>query len=222
VVVEGGLSFFVNFTDYLDTGLFLDHRPTRARIRELAAGKRFLNLFAYTGTATVFAAAGKARSTTTVDMSRTYLDWARRNLDENGFTDPRRHELVQADVLKWLEQPPGERYDLIFLDPPTLSRSKRMAGEFDLQRDHAKLIRTTLMRLAPGGLLIFSNNFRKFRIDVEALAEFDIKDVTAATIPHDFARDQKIHHCYEIRVPAGAAKAAKPLLSLRRKPAAEE
>ena len=221
-VVEGGLSFFVNFTDYLDTGLFLDHRPTRARIRELAAGKRFLNLFAYTGTATVFAAAGKARSTTTVDMSRTYLDWARRNLDENGFTDPRRHELVQADVLKWLEQPPGERYDLIFLDPPTLSRSKRMAGEFDLQRGHAKLIRTTLMRLAPGGLLIFSNNFRKFRIDVEALAEFDIKDVTAATIPHDFARDQKIHHCYEIRVPAGAAKAAKPLLSLRRKPAAEE
>jgi 23S rRNA (guanine2445-N2)-methyltransferase / 23S rRNA (guanine2069-N7)-methyltransferase len=226
LVVEGGLSFYVNFTDYLDTGLFLDHRPTRARIRELAAGKRFLNLFAYTGTASVFAAAGGARSTTTVDLSHTYLDWARRNLEVNGFRDARKHEIVQADVLQWLEQPPAERYDLIFLDPPTLSRSKRMDGEFDLQRDHVKLIRTTLLRLAPGGLLIFSNNFRKFRLDAQGLAEFSVEDVTPATIPHDFARDQKIHHCFEVRLTAGGVGAGaakpKPLLSLRRKPSAEQ
>jgi 23S rRNA (guanine2445-N2)-methyltransferase / 23S rRNA (guanine2069-N7)-methyltransferase len=222
LVTEGGLSLYVNFTDYLDTGLFLDHRPTRARIRELAAGKHFLNLFAYTGTASVFAAAGGARSTTTIDMSHTYLDWARRNLDENGFTDPRKHEIVQADVLQWLEERPPDRYDLIFLDPPTVSRSKRMASEFELQRDHVNLIQTTLLRLAPGGLLIFSNNFRKFRLDKEALAEFAVEDVTVATIPHDFARNQRIHQCFEIRVPAGAAKGVWPLLSLRRKPAAEQ
>jgi 23S rRNA (guanine2445-N2)-methyltransferase / 23S rRNA (guanine2069-N7)-methyltransferase len=223
LVSEGGLRLYVNFTDYLDTGLFLDHRPTRARIRELASGKRFLNLFAYTATASVFAAAGGARSTTSVDMSRTYLDWARRNLDENGFTDARRHELVQADVLAWLEQPSPERYDLIFLDPPTVSRSKRMTTELDLQRDHVKLIRSTLLKLAPGGLLIFSNNFRKFRLDSQALADLDVQDVTPATIPHDFARNPRIHQCFEIRVPAGAAKAPRPLLSLgRRKTSAEQ
>ena len=150
VAGEGGLELFVNFTDYLDTGLFLDHRPTRARIRELAAGKTFLNLFAYTATASVFAAAGGARSTTSVDLSHTYLDWARRNLDRNGFDDTARHRLLQEDVLAWLEQPPRERYDLIFLDPPTISRSKRMAQELDLQRDHVALIRSVLLRLAAG------------------------------------------------------------------------
>ena len=222
LVKEGDLSLYVNFTDYLDTGLFLDHRPTRARIRELADGKRFLNLFAYTGTASVFAAAGGARSTTTIDMSHTYLDWARRNLDENGFTDARKHDLVQADVLQWLEERSADRYDLIFLDPPTLSRSKRMDTEFDLQRDHVKLIRNTLARLAPGGLLIFSNNFRKFRLDAEALAEFAVEDVTAKTIPHDFARNQRIHQCFEIRVPASATKSVWPLISLGRKPSAKK
>jgi 23S rRNA (guanine2445-N2)-methyltransferase / 23S rRNA (guanine2069-N7)-methyltransferase len=131
VAGEGGLELLVNFTDYLDTGLFLDHRPTRARIRELASGKTFLNLFAYTATASVFAAAGGARATTSVDLSRTYLDWARRNLDRNGFDDAARHRLLQQDVLAWLEQPPRERYDLIFLDPPTISRSKRMVQELD-------------------------------------------------------------------------------------------
>jgi 23S rRNA (guanine2445-N2)-methyltransferase / 23S rRNA (guanine2069-N7)-methyltransferase len=189
----------VNFTDYLDTGLFLDHRPTRARIRELASGKRFLNLFAYTGAASVFAAAGGARATTTVDLSNTYLDWARRNLELNGFRDPERHRLLQEDVIAWLERPGTERFDLVFLDPPTLSRSKRMARELDLQRDHVDLIRKTVARLAPGGLLVFSNNFRKFRLDLEALADLAIEDVSAATIPKDFARDQKVHRCYEIR-----------------------
>ena len=200
-VGEGGLKLLVNFTDYLDTGLFLDHRPTRARIRELAQGKRFLNLFAYTCTATVFAAAGGAVATTSVDLSRTYLDWARRNLELNGFRDSSRHKLLQEDVVEWLAQPARERYDLIFLDPPTLSRSKRMAGELDVQRDHVQLIHGALARLAPGGALIFSTNFRKFRLDSASLASFVVRDVSAATIPKDFARDAKIHHCYELRLP---------------------
>jgi len=215
VVQEGGLELFVNFTDYLDTGLFLDHRPTRARIRELAAGKTFLNLFAYTATASVFAAAGGARVTTSVDLSRTYLDWAQRNLERNGFGDASRHRLVQADVLEWLEQRERERYDLIFLDPPTLSRSKRMAKELDVQRDHVELIRSALLKLAPNGLLIFSTNFRKFRLDEAGLAGLAFDDVTPATIPKDFARNPRIHRCFEIRVPQGAAKAPRPVLSLR-------
>jgi 23S rRNA (guanine2445-N2)-methyltransferase / 23S rRNA (guanine2069-N7)-methyltransferase len=198
-VVEGGLQLLVNFTDYLDTGLFLDHRPTRARIRELSKGKRFLNLFAYTCTASVFAAAGGAVATTSVDLSRTYLDWAKRNLELNGFRDSSRHKLLQEDVVEWLALPVRERYDLIFLDPPTLSRSKRMSGELDVQRDHVQMIHGALARVAPGGLLIFSTNYRKFRMDSAALASFDVRDVTTATIPKDFARDAKIHHCYEIR-----------------------
>jgi 23S rRNA (guanine2445-N2)-methyltransferase / 23S rRNA (guanine2069-N7)-methyltransferase len=200
-VGEGGIELLVNFTDYLDTGLFLDHRPTRARIRELAKGKRFLNLFAYTCTATVFAAAGGAVATTSIDLSRTYLDWAKRNLELNGFRDSSRHRLVQDDVVDWLARPARERYDLIFLDPPTLSRSKRMAGELDVQRDHVRLLHGVLARLAPGGLLIFSTNFRKFRIDGDALSALEVRDVTSATIPKDFARDAKIHHCYELRLP---------------------
>jgi 23S rRNA (guanine2445-N2)-methyltransferase / 23S rRNA (guanine2069-N7)-methyltransferase len=215
VVQEGGLEFLVNFTDYLDTGLFLDHRPTRARIRELAAGKTFLNLFAYTATATVFAAAGGARATTSVDLSRTYLDWAQRSLERNGFGDAKRHRLVQADVLAWLEERERERYDLIFLDPPTLSRSKRMARELDVQRDHVELIRGALLKLAPNGLLVFSTNFRKFRLDEAGLAGLAVADVTPATIPKDFARSPRIHRCFEIRVPQGAAKAPRPVLSLR-------
>jgi 23S rRNA (guanine2445-N2)-methyltransferase / 23S rRNA (guanine2069-N7)-methyltransferase len=215
VVSEGGLELLVNFTDYLDTGLFLDHRPTRARIRELAAGKTFLNLFAYTATATVFAAAGGARATTSVDLSRTYLDWAQRNLERNGFGDSKRHRLLQADVLAWLEERERDRYDLIFLDPPTLSRSKRMAKELDVQRDHVELIRSTLLKLAPNGLLIFSTNFRKFRLDEAGLAGLAVADVTPATIPKDFARSPRIHRCFEIRVPQGAAKAPRPVLSLR-------
>ncbi len=200
-VGEGGLRFLVNFTDYLDTGLFLDHRLTRRRLRDLAAGKRFLNLFAYTGTASVYAAAGAARSTTTVDMSRPYLDWARRNLELNGFRDAARHRVLQHDVLAWLEEPSTERYDLVFLDPPTRSRSKRMAKEFDVQRDHAHLVWRVVRRLAPGGLIVFSNNFRKFKLDTIGLTDLDVRDVTAETIPRDYARNPKVHHCFEIRLP---------------------
>ena len=197
VVEEGGLKFLVNFTDYLDTGLFLDHRKTRARIRELAKGKRFLNLFCYTGTATVYAAAGGAASTTSVDMSRTYLDWAKRNLAVNGLRGA--HEFIQEDCIAWLAERGPAAYDLIFLDPPTFSNSKRMTREFDVQRDHADLIRAAMERLAPGGLLLFSTNFRKFRLDHGALAGFDIRDVTKGTVPFDFARDAKVHACFEVR-----------------------
>ncbi len=197
VVEEGGLKFLVNFTDYLDTGLFLDHRRTRARIRELAKGKHFLNLFCYTGAATVHAAAGGAASTTSVDMSRTYVEWARKNLAINGLSGP--HAFIQEDCLAWLAEGSGGPYDLIFLDPPTFSNSKRMDREFDVQRDHVDLIRATVKRLAPGGLLLFSTNFRKFRLDRDGLEGLEVRDITKGTIPFDFARDPKVHACFEIR-----------------------
>jgi 23S rRNA (guanine2445-N2)-methyltransferase / 23S rRNA (guanine2069-N7)-methyltransferase len=197
VVEEGGLRFLVNFTDYLDTGLFLDHRLTRARLRGLAKGQRFLNLFCYTGTATVHAAAGGAASTTSVDMSRTYLDWAKRNMAVNALAGM--HEFIQEDCLAWLAESRGGPWDLIFVDPPTFSNSKRMDREFDVQRDHADLIRAALRLLAPGGLLLFSTNFRKFRLDGEALADLEIRDISRSTISRDFERDTRIHHCFEIR-----------------------
>ena len=204
VVREGQYRFLVNFTDYLDTGLFLDHRLTRGRIGELARGKRFLNLFAYTGTATVHAVGGGAASSTTVDMSHTYLDWARRNLDLNGLAGPA-HEFVQADCLTWLDDEAQQRrprqYDLIFIDPPTHSRSKRMQQEFDVQRDHAWLLQTAGRLLAPGGVMLFSNNFQRFKLDTGALEPFLVEDITRATIPEDYARNQKIHVCYLLRQP---------------------
>src|SRR6185436_5499533 len=149
-VREGPCRLWVNFTDYLDTGLFLDHRLTRALVGELAGGKRFLNLFGYTGTATVHAALAGASTTTTVDMSYTYLDWAIRNLELNGVRG-RTHELVQADVLTWLKEPRPDRYGVIFLDPPTFSRSTRMEVTLDIQRDHVSLIRDAVALLEPGG-----------------------------------------------------------------------
>ena len=194
-VLEDGLKLQVNFTDYLDTGLFLDHRPTRRLLRERVHGKRFLNLFGYTGTATVHAAAGSARATTTVDMSRTYLDWARRNMALNGF-EGKEHEIVQADVLVWLEAEAERRYDLIFLDPPTFSTSKRMQGTLDIQRDHVALIQAVGRLLAPAGELVFSTNFRRFRLEREALAEYAVEDLSRATIPKDFERDLRIHQCF--------------------------
>jgi 23S rRNA (guanine2445-N2)-methyltransferase / 23S rRNA (guanine2069-N7)-methyltransferase len=200
-VREGGYRFLVNFTDYLDTGLFLDHRITRRRIGELAAGRRFLNLFAYTGTATVYAVGGGATSSTTVDMSKTYLEWARRNLALNGLAGPN-HGFVQADCLAWLEQQEqagGQRYGLVFVDPPTLSRSKRMEREFDVQRDHVPLLRRIGRLLEPGGLILFSNNYQRFRLDVDALADFAVQDLSRATIPEDFRRNAKIHVAYLLR-----------------------
>jgi 23S rRNA (guanine2445-N2)-methyltransferase / 23S rRNA (guanine2069-N7)-methyltransferase len=198
---EGGLRFLVNLTDYLDTGLFLDHRPTRQLIREFAPGCRFLNLFAYTGTASVYAAAAPAASTTTVDLP-TYLDWARRNLELNGFDGPE-HGFIRADCLQWLDQASRARdqkgsFDLIFLDPPTFSNSKSMEGVLDIQRDHEELIRNCMSLLSRHGTLIFSTNFRRFKLAPQLTDEFEVVDITSRTIPQDFSRNSRIHSCFQI------------------------
>jgi 23S rRNA (guanine2445-N2)-methyltransferase / 23S rRNA (guanine2069-N7)-methyltransferase len=198
-VHEGGLRFLVNLADYLDTGLFLDHRSTRALIRGLASGGRFLNLFAYTGTASVYAAAGGAAATTTVDMSSVYLDWARRNMTLNGFAEGRAHRFVRADCLAWLATPHPERYHAIFLDPPTFSNSKRMGeNTFEVQRDHVALISVAAQLLARGGVLLFSNNFRHFKMHRNALSDLIIDDISHTTLPLDFHRNPKIHSCWRI------------------------
>ncbi len=199
-VEEGGLKFWVNFRDYLDTGLFLDHRIMRDMLRSWAKGTDFLNLFCYTGSATVYAAAGGARSTTSVDLSNTYLDWAHENLVLNGFREGN-HELYRADCLAWLEEqePRGPRFDLIFLDPPTFSNSKRMEGVLDVQRDHVGMIRRSLKLLRPSGRLVFSTNYTRFKLDLSELADLAIEDVSAATIPKDFERHARIHKCYVVR-----------------------
>ncbi|RMH86627.1 bifunctional 23S rRNA (guanine(2069)-N(7))-methyltransferase RlmK/23S rRNA (guanine(2445)-N(2))-methyltransferase RlmL [Pseudomonas sp. AOB-7] len=192
-VSEGGVKLLVNLTDYLDTGLFLDHRPLRLRIQREAAGKRFLNLFCYTATATVHAAKGGARSTTSVDLSKTYLDWARRNLSLNGFSD--KHRLEQGDVMAWLAEDRND-YELIFIDPPTFSNSKRMEGVFDVQRDHVELLDLAMARLARGGVLYFSNNFRKFQLDEGLAARYQVEEISAQTLDPDFARNPKIHRAW--------------------------
>ncbi len=205
-VEEGGLRFLVNLTDYLDTGLFLDHRPTRSLIRELAPGRRFLNLFAYTGSVTVYAAAGGAASTTSVDLSRVYLEWAGRNLELNGLSGPQ-HSFIRADCLEWLKEAEaahrgGRRgapvYDLIFLDAPTFSNSKSMEDILDIQRDHVWLIRSAAALLSPDGILLFSTNFRRFKLDPAIAEEFAVADITRQTIPPDFVRSPRIHGCFRI------------------------
>lgn len=200
VVEEGGCKFWVNFEDYLDTGLFLDHRPIRSMIQQQAKGKRFLNLFAYTGSATVHAAVGGATSSVTVDMSNTYLDWAKRNFELNGIRGD--HKLVRANCLKWLAEQAGTKqklqFDLIFLDPPTFSNSKKMDEAFDVQNDHVQLLKDAAALLAPGGILYFSTNFRRFKMNTEALVSLNIEDISASTIAEDFARDPKIHYCWRI------------------------
>ena len=199
-VAEHGSRLWVNLTDRLDTGLFLDHRPVRGWIKEQARGRRFLNLFGYTGAATVQAAAGGAADTVTVDRSGHYLRWARRNLELNGFT-PGDHRLIKADCQAWLaeqaQRPRPPAFDLILLDPPSLSRGGSQP-ELDLQRDHPDLIRAAAALLAPAGLLYFSTNLRRFRLDA-ALQGLELRDVTRASIPRDFARRPDIHHCWEIR-----------------------
>ena len=196
VVREGDVRLRVNLFDYLDTGLFLDHRPMRLRIAEEAEDTRFLNLFGYTGAATVHAAVGRARTTTTVDLSGTYLQWCADNLAENGIAGSR-HQLVQADALAWLEADRGQ-YDLVFCDPPTFSNSKR-AGDFDIQAAHVRLLRAAVARLAPGGVLYFSNNFRRFKLDEESVMAFaDIEEITPSTIPPDFERNARIHRTWRI------------------------
>ena len=199
-VQEGGLKFWVNFRDYLDTGLFLDHRIVRDMLRSWAKDADFLNLFCYTGSASVYAAAGGARSTTGVDLSNTYLDWAHENLLLNGFPG-NNHELYRADCLQWLEEqePQGARFDLIFVDPPTFSNSKRMEGVLDVQRDHVGIIRRSLKLLRRSGRLVFSTNYTRFKLDSDALADLAIEDISSASIPPDFERHARIHRCFVIR-----------------------
>ncbi|GAB2590621.1 bifunctional 23S rRNA (guanine(2069)-N(7))-methyltransferase RlmK/23S rRNA (guanine(2445)-N(2))-methyltransferase RlmL [Nitrincola alkalisediminis] len=198
VVTELGCKLWVNLHDYLDTGLFLDHRPVRRKIQSIAQGKNVLNLFSYTATASLHAAVGGASRTTSVDMSSTYLDWARRNFALNGL-DNSNHHFVREDCFKWLERQSSAQYDLIFMDPPTFSNSKRMEGVLDVQRDHVRLIHLAMGLLKKEGLLIFSNNYRRFKLDSDALHAYEVKDVTASTIDPDFKRNAKIHCCFEIK-----------------------
>jgi 23S rRNA G2069 N7-methylase RlmK/C1962 C5-methylase RlmI len=195
-VRENGLEFLVNFSDYLDTGLFLDHRPTRALVREWAAGRRVLNLFAYTGSFTVYAGAGGARTTTTVDLSPRYVDWARRNLAENGLSGPQ-HLFLEGDVMEWLAtwQERGETYDLVILDPPTFSNSKRTETVLDVQRDHVRLLESCRRLLAPGGILLFSTNARRFKPEDGYFSQCGAEEISEATIPPDF-RDHKVHRTW--------------------------
>ena len=197
-IVEGGLRFIVNLEAYLDTGLFLDHRALRAMVRERATGRRMLNLFAYTGSFTVYAAAGGATATDTVDLSNTYLDWAARNFAANGM-DPRTNTLIRADVLAWLDaaHAEGRRYGLIVLDPPAFSNSKAMAGVLDIQRDHVALVRAARALLDPGGELYFSTNLRTFRLDPALAGDPACVDITPQTLPEDF-RDRRVHHAFRI------------------------
>ena len=197
-VSEYNARLWVNLTDYLDTGLFLDHRIARRMLGEMSKGKDFLNLFSYTGSASVHAGLGGARSTTTVDMSRTYLEWAERNLRLNGLTG-RAHRLMQADVLAWLRDT-DEQFDVIFIDPPTFSNSKRMEDAFDVQRDHLRLMKDLKRLLRKGGTIMFSNNKRGFRMDHDGLAELGLKaqDITQKTQSQDFARNRQIHNCWLI------------------------
>jgi 23S rRNA (cytosine1962-C5)-methyltransferase len=198
VVQEAGHRFIVNLTDHLDTGLFLDHRDTRALVGKLAPGRHVLNLFCYTASFSVYAAVNQAASTTSVDLSKTYLDWARRNFELNGL-DFARNRLVQADVVRFLEEERAsrDRYGLIVLDPPSFSNSKRMQGVLDVQRDHVALVRACLALLAPGGELLFSTNLRSFRLDADALADVPMTEISEKTVPPDF-RNRRIHRCWRI------------------------
>ncbi|MED5240293.1 MAG: bifunctional 23S rRNA (guanine(2069)-N(7))-methyltransferase RlmK/23S rRNA (guanine(2445)-N(2))-methyltransferase RlmL [Pseudomonadota bacterium] len=195
-VREGQSQLLVNLQDYLDTGLFLDHRPIRLRIAEQASGKRFLNLFAYTGSATVHAAVGGAKRTVTVDASKKYLEWAASNLALNGFSTDQ-HALERADTMRWLDEC-KEQFDLVFCDPPTFSNNKSRS-DFVVEEHHGDLIRKIMRRLEPGGVLYFSCNYRRFKLDESITKWYDVEDLTRWSIPEDFRRNDKIHVLYAIR-----------------------
>lgn len=196
-IEEGGLKFLVNLSDYLDTGLFLDHRITRGMVRDAAAGKRFLNLFAYTGSFTVYAAAGGAAETTTVDLSANYLEWAEENLRINGLAGPQ-HRFVRADSIAYVHTL-GRKdvFDLAVVDPPTFSNSKRLDYDWDVQRDHAALLNKLIEHVAPNGVIYFSNNSRRFKLDEESLAGVSIREISKQTVPEDF-RNKRIHRCWRL------------------------
>ncbi len=192
-VEENGLRFEVNLSDYLDTGLFMDHRDTRQRVRGEVAGKRFLNLFAYTGAFSVYALAGGASRTTTVDLSAHYLEWGERNFKLNGFAAGREHTMVRADALEWVESASGP-FDVIVLDPPSFSVSKRMEKRFEVQRHHRRLVERVLTLLVPGGELYFSTNFLRFELDP---ALQPVEELTPRSIPQDFRRE--VHRCWRFK-----------------------
>ena len=196
-VIEGEARLQVNLTDYLDTGLFIHHRLARLELGRMARGLRFLNLYCYTAAATVHAALGGASSSTSVDLSTTYLEWARRNFSLNGI-DAGRHRLVRSDCRRWLAES-SEKFDLIFLDPPTFSNSKGADRELDLQRDHLALVEAAISRLAREGLLIFSTSRNDFELDPSLAARFAVADVTRRTVDRDFRRDKPPHRCWHIR-----------------------
>ncbi len=196
VVSEGGHRFWVNLSDYLDTGLFLDHRPTRRRVEGEASGRRVLNLFGYTGAFTVYAAAGGASETLTVDLSNTYLRWAQENLALNGLDQPQ-HRLLRADCCLWLrEDEEAFGFDLAVVDPPSFSNSTSMSGTWDVQRDHVWLLRSVLARMRPGGVVYFSTNRRGFRLD-RAEVPAEVEEISARSVPEDF-RDRSIHRCFRM------------------------
>ncbi|MCO6518831.1 class I SAM-dependent methyltransferase [Snodgrassella sp.] len=199
VIYEYGRAFWVNLDKYLDTGLFLDHRHTRQKVGSMAAGKRFLNLFAYTGSFSVYAATGGALSSETVDLSNTYLQWARRNFELNKL-DMQAHQIVRADVFQYLQLAAEQRkqFDLIMLDPPSFSNSKKMLDILDIQRDHEKLIDGAMSLLASQGVLFFSNNLRSFRLNSALEQRYEIRNISRKTLPEDF-RNARIHQCWEIR-----------------------
>jgi 23S rRNA (cytosine1962-C5)-methyltransferase len=197
VVEENGLQFIVNLTDYLDTGLFLDHRLTRQMVREKSKDKKILNLFAYTGSFSVYAAAGGAAEVVTVDLSKTYLAWAQRNMQLNNLNEPGVNQFIHADVKQYLKTVPKNYFDIVVMDPPTFSNSKRMEDILDTQRDHAELINDCLQCLQPGGQLYFSTNYRKFVLEKEKITTTLIKDITKATTPFDF-EGKLFRWCYLI------------------------
>jgi 23S rRNA (guanine2445-N2)-methyltransferase / 23S rRNA (guanine2069-N7)-methyltransferase len=200
-ITENGCQFLVNFEDYLDTGLFLDHRPMRLLIQQQAKDKNFLNLYAYTGTASVHAARGGAKSSTTIDMSNTHLEWAKNNFNINVMDG--NHSIIRANSQEWLSEQAQAaekmRYDLIFLDPPTFSNSKRMENHFDIQIDYIELINDALALLTEDGILYFSTNFKRFKMDTELFADAVIEDISQSTIPHDFSRSPRVHYCWKIQ-----------------------
>lgn len=199
IVQENGLKFLVNLSDYLDTGLFLDHRITRQMVRENCAGKKVLNLFCYTGSFSVYAAAGAAASVTSVDLSKTYLQWAEHNMKLNGFTDKSKYSFISADVLQYLGTLPPNHFDLVILDPPTFSNSKRMKDFLEIQRDHVTLINQCLRAMKPGGQLYFSTNYRRFKLEADQIKAAAIKDITRQTTPFDF-EGKLFRWCYLIGV----------------------
>ena len=193
------MTFRVNLSDYLDTGLFLDHRITRQMVREQAAGKKFINLFGYTGSFTVYAADGGAKSTTTVDASQTYLSWAKDNLALNELERPT-HRLVRADAMDYVRDLDQDiQFDLAVVDPPTYSNSKEHPRDWDIQRDYVELLRRLANHMTPGGVIFFSTNFRRFKLAAEELPHLRFREISKHTVPEDF-RNRRIHRCWRIDI----------------------